>query len=54
MEAYERAQIEEAKEKEISNTFTLMYLLVENGREQLKRAESPTIRDGIGKIGSSS
>ncbi len=46
----DRALLKSAQQGEISNTFTLMYLLIEGGREQIGRGESTALRDGIGKM----
>jgi len=51
MDEDEALQLKAARQKEIDNTFTLMYLLVENAREQIKREEGTTLRDSIGKAG---
>lgn len=50
MDEDEALQLRAARQKVIDNTFTLMYLVVENGREQIQRGEGTTLRDGIGKV----
>jgi hypothetical protein len=51
MDEDEATQLKASRQKEINNTFTLMYLLVENGRVQIEREEGTALRDGIGKVG---
>lgn len=45
----EARQLRALQQKEIDNTFTLMYFLVENGREHIRKEESTEIRDAIGR-----
>lgn len=51
MDEDEATQLKASRQKEINHTFTLIYLLVENGRVQIEREEGTALRDGIGKVG---
>ncbi|KAI9873301.1 MAG: Factor arrest protein 11 [Pleopsidium flavum] len=46
----DRASLKSAQQKEINNIFTLMYLLVEGGREQSSREDRTALRDGIAAL----